>query len=217
MSNVKRDINAKSQQSIVSKLLDVGQKTRTVRMLASNSQEDRHGDTIDPSGWKLDNFKRNPVILWAHDKHSPPIGKATDVGITARGLELTIEFATADVYPFADTIYNLFVNDFLNAGSVGFIPIRWEYRDDANGCGVDFKEQELIEYSIVPIPSLATSLALAKSAVDLAPLIERIKAAPDRFPDLRDALGVAAQNSAAPALKRRQLQIEVNRSRVSLA
>ena len=52
-------------------------------VLVSSGKVDRYGDTIDPNGWYLKNYKKNPVILWAHSSGGmfgtaiPPVGQAT--------------------------------------------------------------------------------------------------------------------------------------------
>ena len=38
-----------------------------MRFVASDESVDRYGDIIRASGWQLDNFRKNPVLLFAHD------------------------------------------------------------------------------------------------------------------------------------------------------
>ena len=177
------------------KLLGTNQEARTVRMVCSTTTKDRHGDTIKQDGWKLDNFRNNPVILWGHDKYCPPIGKALDIGITPKGLEANIQFATAEEHELADTVYKLLLGGYLNAGSVGFYPLKYSFND--NG-GIDFEEQELFEFSIVTVPSNPDALCTARSkGLDLSPLAGFVAAAPrNEFTELRQALGVAATKPA---------------------
>lgn len=123
---------------------------RTFRFALSTKAADRDGDTLAQDGWKLDNYRANPVVLWMHDKRTPPIGKMINIGLQGDDLVGDIQFATAEQNPFADTIFKLVEGGFLNAGSVGFMPMRWEINADG---GLDFKEQELLEYSIVTVPA----------------------------------------------------------------
>jgi len=46
----------------------------TITIVASTSGRDRDGDRVKTAGWRLDAFRRNPVLLWAHDHKSLPIG-----------------------------------------------------------------------------------------------------------------------------------------------
>lgn len=50
--------------------------TDTLLIVASMGTEDRVGDVIDPNGWELASYLRNPVFLWAHRRSEPQIGRA---------------------------------------------------------------------------------------------------------------------------------------------
>jgi hypothetical protein len=56
--------------------------SRTVRFVLSDSSVDRMGDVIDAAGWRLGPYKQNPVVLWAHDSGSPPIGKMVNIFVS---------------------------------------------------------------------------------------------------------------------------------------
>lgn len=189
---------------------------RSVRFVLSTVAEDRVGDTIDPTGWKLDNYRKNPVVLWGHDQYFPPIGKMSDVRVDAAGaLVGTVEFATAEQHPFADTIYKLVKGGFINAGSVGFVPLRWEFRDDF---GIDFKEQELLEYSIVTVPANPHALVTARSAgIDLEPVAKALAGRPsDTFADFRRALFDESASEAGDKPPLGRLRMRVAKSRIDL-
>jgi HK97 family phage prohead protease len=123
------------------------------KVLASTSAIDRQGDSIDQSGWLLNNYLKNPVMLWAHDYAELPVAKATGVQITSKGLELTFEFAPAEANPKAQQIKMLYDEGFLNAVSVGFIP------QERNGNIII--RAELLEVSFVPVPANQEALRLA--------------------------------------------------------
>ena len=46
----------------------VNDKTRVVEFIASKEIVDRGGDVINIKGIDLKNFKKNPVILWSHNR-----------------------------------------------------------------------------------------------------------------------------------------------------
>ena len=46
-----------------------------VSFIASTDDVDRYSDIIDQKGWQLDNYKKNPVILFNHNSQALPIGK----------------------------------------------------------------------------------------------------------------------------------------------
>ena len=153
---------------------------RIITYVASDETPDRMGDVIKVSGWDLASYKRNPVVLWGHDStNTPPIGRAVNVrrGKDARGnaaLMASIEFAPAEAYEFAETVYQLSRGGFLNAVSVGFMPKEVkeisEQEKAALGMpayGVMYSKASLLEISVVSVPANPSALATgAKSLVD---------------------------------------------------
>lgn len=128
---------------------------RTLRFVISTEMQDRDEDTIKQSGWQLDNYKRNPVVLLNHDTDSLPIGKCTWIGIERNKLKARVEFvpfATPLIGPQAEAVFQLCKQQFMSATSVGFKPIDWEW-DDGDKDGIVYQKQELLEFSIVTVPS----------------------------------------------------------------
>jgi len=147
---------------------------RTKRFVFSDATVDHAGDSIDPKGWDLAIFKRNPVALFSHMSWEPPIGRASNVHVENNQLVGDIEFATADIYDFADTIFRLVDGGFMNAVSVGFKPKEWAFTADKDRpYGIDFKKQTLLEISVCPVPCNPSALGEARSlGIDTAPLRE---------------------------------------------
>jgi HK97 family phage prohead protease len=156
---------------------------RTLRFTISTGGVDRDLDKIDVRGWQLDNYARNPVVLWAHRSDEPPIGKAVDFGKDDHRLFSAVQFVPGDgsygkAGDFAEMIYRLASTGFLSATSVGFRPIKYDFTDDPTRGGddwfpgIDFHEQELVELSIVPVPSNPDALIEpGASDNDTAPVI----------------------------------------------
>jgi HK97 family phage prohead protease len=164
----------------------LGEDTRKLRFCFSDGSVDRMKDTISPQGWDTHAFMQNPVALFAHDSSSPPIGRASNVMVENDRLMGDIEFASADVYPFADTIYRLLTNRFLRAVSVGFLPTDYDWSNEEDReWGIDFKQQELLEISVVPVPANSNALGEARAkGIDTRPLAlwaERILDSGDSF------------------------------------
>lgn len=156
---------------MIRKLMSVEVKEvgdRTLEIAGSTEDKDRMGDIIRSNGWKLKEFKKNPVFMWAHDYNKPPIGRATRVWVDkeTNKLMFKVEFASPEVYEFADTIFKLYKGGFLHATSVGFIPLDWEGKDEENPNpkweGNVFTSQELLELSAVPVPANANALVTAR-------------------------------------------------------
>lgn len=138
---------------------------RVRRFVISDETQDRHGDVIVTNGWRFENFKSNPVVLWAHNSRDLPIGTASIIAESTRTLA-DIDFATADVNPFADSVFRLVEAKILRATSVGFKPLappEPRFDGDGNWIGFKFIAQELLELSVVAVPALPTALAIGKS------------------------------------------------------
>ena len=144
---------------------------RVLNFRISTETVDSYGDVIKSDGWVLDRFLKNPVVLWAHSRWSPSIGKALSIGVEDNALVASAEFADAETYAFADTIYRLLKGKFLRATSVGFFPKEWVEVKDEERWGYDFTKQELFEFSIVPVPANPDALTLAaQTGIDCAPI-----------------------------------------------
>lgn len=147
-----------------------------MQLLAAVSSEtpDRGGDTIEAAGWELDNFVKNPRVMWAHRYGSLPVATALAVEIAPPFLLSKMQFwnGDGDWGDFARELYAMYVHvpPFMAAFSVGFIPKEWEAKFEQDGegrerfTGYNFKRQELLEYSTVPIPMHPDALAMEFTA-----------------------------------------------------
>jgi len=151
---------------LIRKVLDCEIKKlgdRNYEFTASTSTQDRDGEVIDAKGWDLKNFKKNPVIMYAHDYRSLPIGKASRIWLTGGKLKNTVEFPPEGTYEFADIVERLVDTGYLRTESVGFIPKKWEDGNDEKAPKRTYLKQELLEISLVPVPSNPDAL---RNAVD---------------------------------------------------
>ncbi|MCY3690882.1 MAG: HK97 family phage prohead protease [Chloroflexota bacterium] len=137
----------------------------TLTFVASTGAVDRHGDTVAPEGWRLDAYRENPVVLWAHDYRRPAIGRAQSVWRDGGALLACLEFADTD---FAREVEGLYRQGYQQGVSVGFRPLRFEERRDARSgafLGIRFLEQELLEISAVPVPANRGALLAHRGGV----------------------------------------------------
>lgn len=140
---------------------------RAITFIVSNSNLDRDGDSVQVAGWNLDHYLKNPVVLWAHDHGQLPVAKALSARVTVTNLLADDEFADAELYPFADTVYRMLQGGFLNACSAGFQPTEWDMTDT----GVRFLKQDLLEHSVCPVPAHPEALVVARSkGIDTLPM-----------------------------------------------
>ena len=126
---------------------------------ASTNALDRAGDIIESEAWQkggLDNFKSNPIILFTID-YNKPIGRATGLEVTDKGLDITAKISKA-----AGDITHLVKDGVLGAFSVGFRCKDSEYMTDTDGYKI--KDAELFEVSVVSVPcNQGATFGLSKS------------------------------------------------------
>jgi HK97 family phage prohead protease len=147
---------------------------RTLTFSISTASVDRMGDTIAVDGWKLDSFRKNPVVLWAHDSSGLPVAKAPKIWIEGEKLMADAEFTPPGMARFNDVVFEMYKQGFLSATSVGFMPLKYAFTEDPKRrFGIDFLEQELLEFSMVPVPANAEALIEGRSAgIDVAPVLD---------------------------------------------
>ena len=144
--------------------------------MASTGAVDRHGDTVAPEGWRLDAYRENPVVLWAHDYRRPAIGRTQSVWRDGGALLARLEFADTE---FAREVEGLYRQGYQQGVSVGFRPLRFEERRDARTgafLGIRFLEQELLEISAVPVPANRGALmARTDAAAEVVGLLRGLR------------------------------------------
>ena len=146
----------------------------------STDEVDRHGDIVSAGGWRLDAFRRNPVVLWAHDYRFPVVGRVVELwsdtqaapdgpAVSVGRLLARVRFAAT---PFAQQVAGLYRGGYQRGVSVGFRPLRYEERRESRTgafLGVRYLEQELLEVSLVPVPSNREALSRSEGAADVLP------------------------------------------------
>ena len=114
--------------------------------MASTNDPDRVGDIVFPKAWEngLNDFKKNPIILFNHN-YDRPIGKATELEITPKGLRIKARISKA-----AKEIAELIEDGILGAFSVGFLVEDADYNEKTGG--LDITKASLLETSVVSVP-----------------------------------------------------------------
>jgi hypothetical protein len=148
------------------------EESRIIPFTLSTSTRDRHRTVLNQSNWQLDNYRKNPVVGYMHnlygDMCNAPnpddvIAKSTQIAVedNAGVLSLTAlpQFEDAAINLMADKIFRKLLFGTLNAASVGFGEVgngKWGNGDEAEGRNNEtyyFSGQELLEWSVVNIPS----------------------------------------------------------------
>ncbi len=135
---------------------DVDVETHRVTVVVSTDDVGRDGMVIDQAGWLFDAYDRNPVVLWGHDDSQMPVARAIPSMRTLTDHDLTEVHEFDDGDPRAMDLFRKIQRGFVNATSVRWNPLQWEFRkarhDEAEEV-LHFTSQELLESSYVSIPA----------------------------------------------------------------
>lgn len=132
----------------------IDERLMAARAIINTPREDREGDIIVPNGVHLENFRKNPVVLWEHGlgEITRPIAKCQHPDGNL-ALEVEQDQITATSY-FTDKvleslqIFHLISEGLVRATSVRAVPIKSSTRRTSNdGIGIVLEEWELIEWS----------------------------------------------------------------------
>lgn len=134
-----------------------------LEFVLSDATVDRYGDIVDPSGWMLANFRKNPIALFGHSGGFP-IGTWSNIRVEGEKLIGRLNLAAKGTSARLDEIISLVEQGILRAVSVGFRPLKSEPIDAEKPWGAQrYIKQELLETSLVSVPANPAALALAKS------------------------------------------------------
>lgn len=166
--------------------------------VASTAGVKRDGLVIDQSRWLLDNYRANPVLLWAHDYSRLPIGRA-EVDVVDGQLMARLVFDPGD--PFASEVERKYRDGILNAVSVGWQDTTRDGTPLGRTAGPDDVWHELFDVSAVPVPGDPAALIAGGRAAVRAMVAElgESLAADDANPDA-DADGWDATAAAMVAV-----------------
>lgn len=148
-------------------------KERVLDFVISSSSKDRYGDVVRPTGMQKKNFRRNPVVLWAHEYYALPVGRSLREMRDGQVIQGSAEFIDAALSDFADTVFRYLKGGYLSAVSIGFMPIKTQVikeADDDDGDpwswwpNFEYVEWDLLEYSIVPVPANPDAIIEGRSA-----------------------------------------------------
>jgi HK97 family phage prohead protease len=157
------------------------------RFIISTQNPDRDKDVIRVDGWRFENYNKNPVVLFGHNYRALPVASGSPPTVEGDRVLANADFSASRVDAFADTVRQFVKAKILRASSVGFDPLKWMYNEERRG--YDFVEQELLEWSIVPVPANAEALQLAKSLnLDLDPIKQWAIRALDEWSEEKNVL-----------------------------
>jgi HK97 family phage prohead protease len=139
------------------------------RMVIAANERSRNGDELNLRGISFKNYRKNPVVLWAHDAYEGiPIAKTLKIGHDDQGrIETDFEFNSGD--EFAARVENAWNGGFIRAASIRYMPTKVvEVRnEDGEVERLRIEESELLEWSLVPVPADPDSVRAAARALNL--------------------------------------------------
>lgn len=134
-----------------------------LEFVLSDATIDRYGDVVEPDGWDLKSFKKNPIALFGHNSNFP-IGKWSDLRVEAGKLIGRLTLAKRGTSYRLDELIGLVEQGILRAVSVGFRPLKSEPLNPEKPYGAQrYLKHELLETSLVSVPANPAALSLAKS------------------------------------------------------
>lgn len=157
----------------VRKIGEDASKTRMITFVISTSSRDRHGTVLNQNNWYLNNYQKNPVVAYQHNLFGNLFTPPDPDDVIAKTVKLWREtlddgslallasahFEPAEINQKADKIFQKIIFGSMGATSVGFQEVgggSYGKGDEAKGGKNEtyyFDGQELIEWSIVNIPS----------------------------------------------------------------
>ena len=149
----------------------------TITAVASTPDPDRMDDVVAPS-WKLDDFRRSPVIMHAHDYEGPVVGKAVEIDLVGDTLMMRVKFDEHESNPLGQRLANQYREGFMSAFSVGFAPGKVTPRSQLpkdhpayseKSAGSYMEQNSLLEVSAVAIGANQHALAVRAKRWGLEP------------------------------------------------
>jgi hypothetical protein len=134
------------------------------------------GAAILPSAFDFSRYKKNPVIMWAHNYDLPAIGKALWNKADSDGLLQLVQFAKTQ---FASELFYLYSESFMSAWSIGWSALEVVHQDDkrfkeiVKDQGIKGTPEVLVtramlyETSAVPLPADPDALTLKLNSGDI--------------------------------------------------
>ena len=173
--------------------LNIDEDLLEIKHIISTKNLDRYGTFIIPTGAKVENFLRNPKVLWYHNHDEAvekiPIARTTKLEIENDKIIATTRFDRNN--PFAVKVFNAYKDGFLSAWSIGFAPKDWipvnaenvdelSKKYELNFTKKDLErvqkqymwgvfvihKWELLEYSAVPVGANQDALVLTEEGME---------------------------------------------------
>lgn len=160
------------REAVIRALSDENKTNREAEFVISDETPDTYGTIFKISGWDLKRYEKNPVVFYAHRSNSDNpdmlIG-TSEVRVDGNQLIAVVRFENADINPVAEKVWQKIQAGTLRMASIGANPKKGHWGDEKLGENRDmiyFDEQELLEWSIVPIGSNPEALKRESQTIE---------------------------------------------------
>jgi len=144
--------------------------------IISKEEEDRHETLISVDGIDVSHFRNNPVVLFNHN-YDRVIGTAFNIRVVGDTLQADMRFAETE---FAQEIKGQVERGEIRATSIGFIVNEWSFEEDNDLWKI--VRSELLEFSIVSVPSNRSALIMRDAQIDtLTKTVEKLTLTVERL------------------------------------
>ena len=153
-------IGQRHDLSLVAEIRQSSKDKNVFTFIISTSSQDRHETIVAPGGLNFSHYKNNPVVLFNHD-YNKVVGKAFN--IRRAGEEIIADMSFADTEAALE-VKKLIEGGFLNATSIGFLAKDYAYNEELDSFVIT--ESELLEFSIVAVPSNRDALIMRSNEIN---------------------------------------------------
>jgi HK97 family phage prohead protease len=147
-----------------------------VDIILSTAEVARDGHILISTGVILENYRKNPIVLWQHDAEHP-VGNIENIVVTSDTISGRVRFAPLGISAKADEIRGLVKSGVIRSVSIGFDPIEGDPLDPRKPRGGQrVSSWELLETSFVSVPSDTGAIVTARSQESSQEIITMPKA-----------------------------------------
>lgn len=180
------------REAVIRALSEENIKNREAEFVISTEAVDTYGTVFKMSGWDLKRYEANPVVFYAHRSYSDNpdmlIGTSS-VFVDGDQLIGRVRFEDAETNPLAEKVWKKVQAGTLRMASIGANAKRGHWGDEKLGEDKDviyFDEQELLEWSIVPIGSNPDALKRETQTIEeiRAEMIKNVEGIEVREPEV---------------------------------
>jgi phage head maturation protease len=174
-------IASRTAQQFVSTTAEVRDATATdsgrsgpIKAVINTATVDRYSSIVDPRGAVIDNYLRNPVLLWGHGMDwqtgTVPVGRTLTLDVSDSEISVEVEFDTEQ--EIGRTLDRMYRQKWLRGFSIGFIPISYAIEQIDGKQIIRYTKWELCELSAVSVPGNPEGLARSLVAGEVLPMDE---------------------------------------------